>query len=101
MNTNSANNNTTENLTINYPEMWGNTNDAIQAEYRVLLNKYRVTTPKEIKLLRGIEAKGIVEEFGANNVKNKRAGYFVYYMTINAFEKFVKTNKVTQNIDLD
>lgn len=92
---------TTKNdLTINYPEMWGNTNDAIQAEYTIL-GKYRVTSPKEIKPARGVESCGVVSEYGANNTKNKRAGFFKYYMTEKAFNKFSKANKVTLNQLLD
>ena len=88
-------------VNINYPEMHGNTNDAIQAEYSSILNKYRVTSPVELTISRGIEFDSIIGEFGANMVKNKRAGFFKYYMTKKAFDKFSKENSLTLNILLD
>lgn len=87
--------------TTNYPEMNGNTNDEIQATFSYVVNKYRVTMPKQIKTGRGIEFDSVVAEFGANNCKNKNAGYFKYYMTKAAFAKFEANNDLTINILLD
>lgn len=56
--------------------------------------KYRVTSKTEIKTNRSVTFKKLVDEFGANNVKNKRAGWFVYEMTAKALDLFVKTCEV-------
>ena len=86
---------------VNYPEMWGYTEKNIQAEYSGYGNKYRVTSKKPIEIKRGIESNGIVGEIGANGVKNKRVGWYKYYMTESAFKNFCKTNDLTLNALLD
>ena len=90
------------NLEINYPEMCGNSEAPIQAENTSLtFQPYRVTCKEPINMSRGISYNGIVSEIGANNCKNKRAGWHKYYMTKKAFEKFCETHKVTLNCLLD
>lgn len=90
------------NVTINYPEMWGNSDSEIQAEHTGIGSKpYRVTSKKEILVSRGIEFNGIVSLIGANQTPNKRAGWFKYYMTPKAFERFSKSNHITLNCLLD
>jgi len=91
-----------DNLTLNYPEMWGNSQAEIQAEFTGIGSKpYRVTSKNPITISRGIEPSGQVGEFGANNTPNKRVGWYKYYMTKNAFNKLVEANKVTLNALLD
>ena len=85
--------------TINYPEMWGYTEAPIQAEF--CMSKYTVTSKTEIPVTRGIVFNSIVDKIGANNCPNKRAGWFKYYMTENAFERFCKSNNVQVNCYLD
>ena len=86
-------------ITVNYPEQWGETEAPIQAEF--VLGKYRVTSKTEIAVTRGITFNGIVDKIGANNYPNKRAGWFKYYLTVNAFERFCKSNNVQINCLLD
>ncbi len=88
-----------KNVELHYPEMWGETDSEITAEF--CLGKYRVTSKKEIPVSRGIEFCGLVGLIGSNSVPNKRAGWHKYYMTPNAFEKFSSTNKVVLNALLD
>lgn len=93
---------TNSNITINYPEMWGNSEAEIQAENTFIGKKsYRVVSKKPIEIKRGIEAAGKVDEIGANNIPNKRAGWYKYYMTQSAFEKLASNNSITLNCLLD
>lgn len=62
---------------------------------------YRVTMPNQIKISRGIKYDGIIDNIGANGIKNKRAGFHKYYMTPNAFELFCRNNNVTLITYLD
>ena len=87
--------------TVNYPEMWGQTTDEIQAQYSEIVDKFRVTSKNEIKVTRGIKYRGKVPEIGANNTPNKRAGWHTYYMTESAFNKFQQNNDVILNSLLD
>jgi hypothetical protein len=87
--------------TTNYPEMYGSTNDEIQATFSYVVNKYRVTSKNEIKVSRGIEFDSVVAEIGANSTPNKNKGWFKYYMTKTAFAKFEAANNLTINILLD
>jgi hypothetical protein len=89
------------NLTIAYPELNSTTNNKVQATYSSILNKYRVTSEKEIEIKRGIEANGIVSAIGANSCPNKNAGWFKYYMTEKAFDIFCEKNQATLNIYFD
>jgi hypothetical protein len=86
-------------IVINYPEMHGSSDADIQAQYS--LGKYRVTSKTELNESQGIRFDGLVSEFGSSHIRNKRAGYFRYYMTKYAFDKFCKTNDLTLNILLD
>lgn len=82
--------------------MQGTSNADIQAELVFFLKKpYRVVSKNEIKLSRGIEFNSIVGEFGANNIPNKRKGFYKYYMTKLAFDKFKEENDVVINCLLD
>lgn len=93
---------TNANITINYPEMWGNSEAEMQAENTCIGNRpYRVTSKQPIVISRGIEAAGQVGEFGANMTPNKRVGWFKYYMTKSAFDKLTKNNAVVLNCLLD
>ena len=89
------------NLTLNYPEMHGEIECDVQAEYSAIVNKYRVVSKSIIPQTMGIKFDSVVDRLGANNQPNKRVGWFKYYMTKKAFDKFLKTNKVVQNILLD
>ena len=93
----------TSNLEINYPEMWGNSESEIQAEFTGIGKKpYRVTS-RDILIISliGVEYNGQVKEFGANNVPNKRKGWHKYYMTKKAFQNLTKSHKVVLNCLLD
>lgn len=91
-----------ENITINYPEMWGDSVAEIQAENTCIGSRpYRVTSKQPLTVSRGVEPCGQVGEFGENMTKNKRVGWFKYYMTRKAFENFTKTNAVELNCLLD
>ena len=88
--------------TINYKEL----NDGqepesnIYAEY--LHNCIKVVSKTELSLgKRGVTENGLVSEIGANGCKNKRAGWFSYYLTAAAFDKFQKTNNIDLNLYLD
>lgn len=91
----------------NYPEMNNNLDikpediHTIQAEYRSIINKYKVKTKEPIEVKRGITADGVVGPIGANGVPNKHAGWNVYYMTPKAFDIFRVKNTVLLNILLD
>jgi len=88
--------------TINYPEMWGNSEAEITATSTCITSRpYSITSKQEIKISRTIEFTGLVGEYGANNCKNKRVGWFKYLMTRTAFDKFAKTNNVTIECLLD
>lgn len=89
------------NLTLNYPEMHGEIECDVQAEYSAILTKYRVVSKNIIHIKKGIKFDSVVDKIGANNRPNKRAGWFKYYMTKKAFDKFLEENKVVQNILLD
>lgn len=91
-----------DNLTINYPEMHGNSNADIQAETTCLTNKpYRVTSKFQLPITQGVSYNGQVGVFGSNNVPNKRAGYYKYYLTRNAFNRLIKNHLVVLNCLLD
>lgn len=89
------------NLILNYPEMNGEIDCDIQAEYSAIVNKYRVVSKNKLTIKMGIKFDSVVSERGANDCVNKRAGWFKYYMTKKAFDKFIESNKVIQNILLD
>ena len=89
------------NLNINYPELQTSSKSKVQAVYSAVLNKYRVTSQKEIEVKRGIEYNGKVDKLGANGIENKNVGWFKYYMTEKAFDTFTANNKTTLNIYLD
>jgi len=88
--------------TINYKEL----NDGqepesvIYAEY--LHNCIKVVSKIALNLgKRGITDNGLVSDIGANGCKNKRAGWYSYYLTPAAFDKFKKTNSIVLNLYLD
>jgi len=87
--------------TLNYPEMHGNIENDLQAEYISFLGKYRVTSKNEIEVKQGIVFNSVVAEFGANHVKNKNQGWFKYYFTPKAFYKFQSNNHIILNRLLD
>jgi adenylosuccinate synthase len=90
------------NLDINYQEMWGEQECDIQAEHTGIGSKpYRITSKFPLPASQGVESAGQVGEYGANMTKNKRVGWYKYYMTRKAFEKLHKTNKVVLNCLLD
>ena len=89
------------NLKLNHPEMHGEIECDIQAEYSVIMGKYRVVSKTQLAITKGVKFDSVVEERGANNCVNKRAGWFKYYLTKKAFEKLIETNEVVQNILLD
>lgn len=92
-----------ENIKYNYPEMWGHTEDEIQVEFRALIGKYVIRCKKqlELPLKQGVMFDSIISEIGANNTPNRYAGWYKYFFTRKAFEKFSKENNLTLNMLLD
>jgi hypothetical protein len=89
-------------LTLNYPEMWGDSDANIQAEYTGIGGKpYRVTSITPLPIKRGIEYNGTVGEYGSSMMPNKRAGWFKYYMTARAFYALKNQYDITLNSLLD
>ena len=85
-----------ENVTLNYPEMDGDTEDLIQVQTSII-GGFIVKSKEPIQIKRGITFDGIIEQLGSSLIPNKRAGWYRYHMTNNAYNTFVKTNKVTLN----
>lgn len=92
----------TSKLTLNYPEMCGDSGANIQAEFTGIGSKpYRVTSITQLPIKRGVEDIGIVDKYGSSMMPNKRAGWFKYYMTARAFYALKNQYDVTLNALLD
>lgn len=91
----------TENITIHYPEMHGDSEAKIQAEFLSFSGRYRVKSVSQIEIKRGIEFDGTIPHINGQGFSNKKGGWFTYYMTEKAFKKFSSTNKVVLNCLLD